>query len=184
ALLLACGAPGLRRGGPLLRGGAPLLACGAPALRRGGPLLRGGAPLLACGAPALRCGGPLLGGGAPLLACRAGSRLALGARRAGGTAGASRTRRRLPCGRPALCSAGARALARAGLSPCSCHLLLLVSESGGNDKLQYARYLGCHSAGTTSFLLQHALNDDDSLLVQRAHCNVYACDIVRCSLLG
>ena len=45
-----------------------------------------------------------------------------------------------------------------------------MSESGGNDKVQYARYLGCHSAGTTSFLLRDVLNDDDSVLVFRAQC--------------
>jgi hypothetical protein len=45
-----------------------------------------------------------------------------------------------------------------------------VSESGGNDKVQYARYLGCHSAGTTSLLLLDVLNDDDSVLVLRAQC--------------
>src|SRR5439155_13079868 len=76
--LLACGAPALGGGRPLLRGGAPLIACGAPALGRGRPLLRGGTPLLGRGRPLLRGGAPALGrgrpllrGGAPLLACGA-----------------------------------------------------------------------------------------------------------------
>jgi hypothetical protein len=51
-------------------------------------------------------------------------------------------------------------------------------------QVQYARYLGCHSAGTTRFLLRDVFDEDISLLVQRVHCNVCARDNVRCSLLG
>jgi hypothetical protein len=45
-----------------------------------------------------------------------------------------------------------------------------VSESGGNDKVQYARYLGCHSSGTPVFLLRDVLGECLSLLISRTQC--------------